>query len=83
MPQYYRFDQHHSLGLTFNDHLGEGLKSAWKDLTESSAELMNDEYFSHIFKRFKSEYLVTSADGEFVNMECTSWLDLSNEMELA
>ena len=44
---------------------------------------MNDEYFSHIFKRFKSEYLVTSADGEFVNMECTSWLDLSNEMELA
>ena len=31
----------------------------------------------------KSEYLVTSADGDFVNMECSSWLDLSHEAELA
>lgn len=26
---------------------------------------------------------MTSADGDFVNMECSSWLDLSHEAELA
>ena len=26
---------------------------------------------------------MTSPDGEFVNMECTTWLDLSNEYEMA
>ena len=26
---------------------------------------------------------MTSEDGEFVNMECTTWLDLSHEMELS
>ena len=40
-----------------------------------------DNFFAHIFKQVKSEYLVTSDDGEFVDMECTTWLDLSQEME--
>ena len=44
---------------------------------------MNDDKFSHIFKRVQNEYLMTSEDGEFVNMECTTWLDLSREVERA
>ena len=51
-------------------------KSIYK-LKEKEYELMNDENFSHIFKEVRSEYLVTSDDGEFVNMECSTWLDLS------
>ena len=44
---------------------------------------MDDENFSHIFKRIKSEYLVTSDDGDLVNMECQTWLDISQEVEMA
>ena len=43
--------------------------------------IYEDDYFSHIFKRIQSEYLVTSDDGEFVDMLCTSWLDIGQEME--
>ena len=43
--------------------------------------MLQDENFSHIFKRVESEFLLTTEDGDFVNMECTTWLDLSNEME--
>ena len=44
-------------------------------------QFTNDDFFSHIFKKVQSEYLLTSDDGEFVDMECTTWLDLSQEME--
>lgn len=44
---------------------------------------MDDENFAHIFKKIKSEYLVTSDDGDLVNMECTTWLDISQEVEMA
>ena len=27
--------------------------------------------------------MVSGVDGEFVNMECTSWLDLSHEAEIS
>ena len=43
--------------------------------------MLSDDKFSHVFKRVESEYLLTSEDGDFVNMECTTWLDLSQEME--
>jgi hypothetical protein len=43
--------------------------------------MLQDNNFSHIFKRVESEFLLTTEDGDFVNMECTTWLDLSNEME--
>jgi len=42
---------------------------------------MTDENFAHIFKQVKTEHLVTSADGQFVALECSSWLDLSQETE--
>ena len=45
--------------------------------------MMDDDNFSHIFKQIKTEQLVTSADGDFVTMECSSWLDLSKETEAA
>ena len=53
------------------------------DHKESTQELMIDENFSHIFKKIESKYLMTSDDGEFVNMECETWLDLSQEVEMS
>ena len=44
---------------------------------------MDDDHFAHIFKRVKSEFLVSSDDGDLVNMECTTWLDISQEVEMA
>ena len=38
-----------------------------------------DPYFGHIFKEVQSEYLVASDDGDFVNMVCRTWIDLSRE----
>ena len=45
------------------------------------ANMYEDEYYSHIFKRMQTEYLVSSDDGEFYDMVCTTWLDISQEME--
>ena len=44
---------------------------------------MDDENFAHIFKKVTNDYLVSSEDGDLVNMECFSWLDISQEVEMA
>ena len=80
IPQYYRFNQHQSLSLTFDEHLSTELFDKMQDLESVRNELYDDDYFSHIFKRVQSEYLVTSDDGEFVDMVCSTWLDISQEM---
>lgn len=41
-----------------------------------------DSYFSHLFKELKSEYLIDGDDGNFVQMECSTWLDISEEASL-
>jgi len=38
-----------------------------------------DPHFSHLFKELRSEYLVDGDDGNYVQMECSTWLDLSAE----
>ena len=83
VPQYYRFNQHYTLTLNFDEHIEQSLRDKMYEMKDIGSELMNDDYFSHIFKKVKSEHMLTSADGEFVNMECTTWLDLSHEVELA
>ena len=45
--------------------------------------MVDDVNFAHIFKPVKSEYLVTSDDGDLVSMECLTWLDISQEVEMA
>lgn len=38
-----------------------------------------DQNFSHLFKELKSEYLIDGDDGNFVQMECSTWLDISEQ----
>jgi hypothetical protein len=38
-----------------------------------------DSHFSHLYKELKSEYLIDGDDGNFVKMECSTWLDISAE----
>ena len=83
MPQYYRFNQHYKLALNIDEHLSESNLAYWKDLKSTAQDLLSDAYFKHIFKKVESEHLVTGADGNFVSMECSTWLDLSRETELA
>ena len=81
IPQYYRFNQHFSLSLNFDEHLSKDLFEKMQEMEEVKDSIYEDDYFSHIFKRIQSEYLVTSDDGEFIDMVCTSWLDIGQEME--
>ena len=81
MPQYYRYNQHYTLGLSIDEHIEPKVRNAYHDLLNIGKELMVDDKFSHIFKKVESEHLVSGIDGDFVNMECSSWLDLSHESE--
>ncbi len=69
--------------LAFDEHIDPTLRKAWQDMQSIGKELMSDEHFSHIFKKIESEHLIAGVDGDFVNMQCSSWLDLSQEAERA
>lgn len=72
MPQYYRFNQHLNMMINFDEHLDPAYRKGYNAAGSTSQNLeeamLEDSNFSHVFKRVNSEYLMTSEDGDFVNM---------------
>ena len=83
IPQYFRFNQHLSLTVDFNEHLSPDLYEDLKKQQQLLSTRYQDPYFGHIFEEVQSEYLVASDDGDYVNMVCRTWIDLSREHVLA
>ena len=69
------------MAVNLDEHLETEVQDSWQTYLSANDALTADDNFSHIFKQVKTEHLVTSADGNFVALECSSWLDLSNETE--
>ena len=81
VPQYFRFNTHYDVAINVDEHLDPNLQQSWLNYKTAGSHLMNDDNFSHIFKRVKTEHLLTGMDGDFISMECSAWLDLSHEVE--
>jgi hypothetical protein len=81
VPQFFRFNQHHDLEITFYDDMK--IEDRIEEMNDPKASAQKrssrdpDVNFSHLFKELKSEYLIDGDDGNYVKMECSTWLDMS------
>lgn len=74
IPQFFRFNQHYDLEVTF-DNPEQGADDLSVPKRKSLRDF--DSNFSHLFKELKSEYLIDGDDGNYIQMECSTWLDIS------
>ena len=84
VPQFFRFNKHFDLEVQFEEKTLiekiDDLLAAEEGVVPKRKSLRTpDSYFSHLFKELKSEYLIDGDDGNFVKMECSTWLDISAE----
>lgn len=57
--------------INFTEHLDPAIRHPYGAQAEAQNQLdtmQDDVNFSHVFKRVQSEYLMTSEDGDFVDM---------------